>query len=271
MENVVLHLQEWVTFYGLKILAAIAIFFIGRWIAKAVQGIIKKLLTKRKVDGTIISFVASITYVTLMAFVIISTLDQIGIETASFAVTIAAAGLAIGLALQGSLANFAAGFLLIVFRPFKEGEYIEGGGTAGIVEDIQIFTTTLVTPDNKKVIIPNSKLTGDNITNYSAKGTRRVELVVGVSYSDDLDKVRKALQDIVDSDERIMKDPPSMIAVKELADSSVNFVVRVWVRTENYWDVLFDTTEAVKKRFDKEGISIPFPQSDVHLYEQKTP
>ena len=270
MENIILRLQEWVTFYGLKILVAIAIFIIGRWVAKAVQGIIKKLLAKRKMDGTIISFVASITYIALMAFVIISTLGQLGIQTASFAALIAAAGLAIGLALQGSLANFAAGFLLIVFRPFKEGEYIEGGGTSGIVEDIQIFTTTLVTPDNKKVIIPNAKLTGDNITNYSAKGTRRVELVVGVSYSDDLDKVRKVLQEIVQSDERVLKDPASMIAVKELADSSVNFVVRVWVRTENYWDVLFETTETVKKRFDEEGISIPFPQSDVHLHEQKT-
>ena len=270
MENIVLRLQEWVTFYGLKILAAIAIFLIGRWIAKAVQGIIKKLLAKRKVDGTIISFIASITYIALITFVIIASLAQLGIQTTSFIAVIGAAGLAIGLALQGSLANFASGFLLIVFRPFKEGEYIEGGGTSGIVEDIQIFTTTLVTPDNKKVIIPNAKLTGDNITNYSAKGTRRVELVVGVSYSDDLDKVRKVLQDIVESDERIMKDPPSMIVVKELADSSVNFVVRVWVRTEDYWDVFFETTETVKKRFDKEGISIPFPQSDVHLHEQKT-
>jgi len=270
MENIVERLQEWVTFYGLKILVAIAIFFIGRWVAGAVRGIVKKLLAKKKVDGTIISFIASITYIALITFVIIASMAQLGIQTTSFIAVIGAAGLAIGLALQGSLANFSSGFLLIVFRPFKEGDYIEGGGTSGIVEDIQIFTTTLVTPDNKKVIIPNAKLTGDNIINYSAKGTRRVELVVGVSYSDDLDKVRKVLQGIVENDERVLKDPPSMIAVKELADSSVNFIVRVWVKTENYWDVFFETTETVKKRFDKEGISIPFPQSDVHIHEQKT-
>jgi len=269
MEELISKLQEWGTLYGLKIVYALAILIIGRWIAMAIRSLIHKLMANRKVDGTVVSFVASITYYALLAFVILAALNQLGIQTASFVAVMAAAGLAIGLALQGSLANFASGFLLIVFRPFKEGEYIEGGGTAGIVEDIQIFTTTLVTPDNKKVIIPNSKLTGDNIVNYSAKGTRRVEIIAGVSYSDDLDKVRSVLQGIIDEDERLLKEPASMIAVKEMADSSVNFVVRVWVKVADYWDVYFGMNEKIKKRFDAEGISIPFPQRDVHVYEHK--
>jgi len=269
MEDLISKLQEWITFYGLKVLMAIAIFVIGRWIARIAENIIKKLLAKKNVDGTVIAFVASMTYIALMIFVVIAVLGQLGIQTASFAAVIAAAGLAIGLALQGSLANFAAGFLMLIFRPFKQGDYIEGAGTAGIVEAIQIFTTILITPDNKKVIIPNAKLTSDNIINYTAKGTRRIELIIGVSYGDNLDKVRSVLQSIIDSDNRILKEPAAMIVVKELANSSVNFAVRLWVKVEDYWAVFFDTTETVKKRFDKDGICIPFPQRDVHLYEHK--
>ena len=269
MENVIAKLQEVIVLYGVRILVAIVIFFVGRWIAKLVRNLIDKLLTKRNLDATAVSFIASLAYVALMIFVIIIALGAVDIKTGSFIAVVGAAGLAIGLALQGSLANFAAGFLLLVFHPFKKGEFIEGAGTAGIVEEIQIFTTILVTPDNKKVIIPNAKLTGDNIINYTAQGTRRVEFPIGVSYSDDLDKVRTVLQGIADSDERVLKDPAPMIGVKEMADSSVNFVLRVWVKSENYWDVFFDTTETVKKRFDKEGITIPFPQRDVHLYEHK--
>ena len=208
-------------------------------------------------------------YIALLTFVVIAALAQLGIQTTSFIAIIGAAGLAVGLALQGALANFAAGFLMIIFRPFKTGHYIEGAGVAGVVEEIHVFTTQLRTPDNKTVIIPNAKLMGDNIINYSAKETRRVDLLIGVSYTDDLQKVRKVLQGILEKDDRVLKDPAPMIAVKEFADSSVNFVVRVWVKTENYWDVYFDTTENVKKRFDAEGISIPFPQRDVHLYEHK--
>ena len=269
MDDVLEKLKDWATTSGMSIVIAIVILIVGRWVAQFIRKIIVKILTKRNVDGTIVSFVASICYFLLLTFVIIAALDRVGIKTASFVVVIGAAGLAIGLSLQGSLANFAAGFLLILFRPFKEGDFIEGAGTAGIVEDIQIFTTTLVTPDNKKVIIPNSKLTGDNIINYTAKGTRRVEWVLGVSYSDDLDKVRKVLQQIIDADERILKEPESMINVKEMADSSVNFVVRAWVNVPDYWNVFFDTNETVKKRFDAEDISIPFPQRDVHMYEHK--
>jgi len=209
------------------------------------------------------------TYIALLVFVVLAALGQLGIQTTSFIAVIGAAGLAIGLALQGSLANFAAGFLMIIFRPFKVGDYIEGAGVAGTVETIQIFTTQLQTPDNKTVIIPNAGLTAGNITNYSAKGTRRVDLVFGIGYGDDIDKARTIMEDILAKDERILKDPAPKIAVVELADSSVNFVVRPWVKSENYWDVYFDTTENIKKSFDAQGISIPFPQRDVHMYEHK--
>jgi len=269
MDTIITKLQEWGAFYGLKIVAAIIVLIVGRWTAKAISKLVKRLLTKRNVDPTLISFVGNLAYIALLTFVVIAALAQLGIQTTSFIVIIGAAGLAVGLALQGALANFAAGFLMIIFRPFKTGHYIEGAGVAGVVEEIHVFTTQLRTPDNKTVIIPNAKLMGDNIINYSAKDTRRVDLLIGVSYTDDLQKVRKVLQGILEKDDRVLKDPAPMIAVKEFADSSVNFVVRVWVKTENYWDVYFDTTENVKKRFDAEGISIPFPQRDVHLYEHK--
>lgn len=190
MDNIIPQLQEWVTFYGLKIIAAIILLIVGRWVARAVRSFVRKLLTKKEVDAAIISFVSSLTYIALLTFVIIATLGQLGVQTASFVAVIGAAGLAIGLALQGSLANFAAGFLLILFRPFKVGDYITGGGASGTVEEIRVFTIQLKTPDNKTIIIPNAKLTGDNIINYSAKDTRRVDFTFGVSYSDDLQKVR---------------------------------------------------------------------------------
>ena len=263
-------LHEWrVLEFAIKVLAAIVIFIVGRWIAKMVRNVVKKMLTNRKADEAIVSFVSNLVYILLMVFICIAVLAKVGIQTGSFIAVIGAAGLAIGLALQGSLANFAAGFLLILFKPIKVGDYIEGAGTSGFVEAIHVFTTQLKTPDNKVVIIPNAKLTGDNITNFSAKDTRRVDFVFGVSYSDDLQKVKQVLQSIISADDRILKDPESMIAVKELADSSVNFVARAWVKPENYWGVFFDTTETVKKRFDTEGIGIPFPQRDVHLYEHK--
>jgi len=270
MDNVIEQLQEWVAEYGLQIIGAIVILLVGRWAAKAVRTFVTKLLTKRNVEPTIVSFVGWLLYIGLLTCAIIAAIEKLGYETTAFVAVLGAAGLAIGFALQGTLANFASGFLLLVFRPFKKGDFIEGAGTYGIVDEIQIFTTILNTPDNKKVIIPNAKLTTDNIINYSATGTRRVEVVAGVGYGDDLDKVRRVLQGIIDSDTRVLKEPASMIAVKELADSSVNFVVRVWVKTEDYWDVYFDITEAVKRRFDAEGICIPFPQTDVHVYEHKT-
>jgi len=269
MENVIPKLQEWFALYGLRAIAAILIFIIGRWVARALRNMTRRMMTKKEVEPTIVSFVCNLVYITLLVFVVIAAINQIGVQTTSFIAVIGAAGLAIGLALQGSLANFAAGFLLILFRPFKVGDYIEGAGTAGVVEKIQVFVTELKTPDNKAVIIPNSKLTGDNIINYSAKDTRRVDMVFGVSYGDDLPKVKKVLEDVLSQDARILKDPAPTIAVMELADSSVNFAVRPWVKTADYWGVYFDLTEHVKMRFDEEGISIPFPQRDVHMFSQK--
>lgn len=256
-------------YYGPKVLAAIAIFFIGKIVANWVKRIVTKVMTKGNVDPLIIGFTSSIAYMALMVFVVVATLGQIGIQTTSFIAVLAAAGLAIGLALQGSLANFAAGFLLIIFRPFREGDFIEAAGVTGKVDVIQIFTTTLKTPDNKIIIIPNAKLGNDNIINYSAQKTRRVDMVVGVSYDADLKQVRNILEDIVSKDERILKDPEHLIAVGELADNSVNFFVRVWVESSDYWNVFYDANETVKLRLDEAGIGIPYPQRDVHLYEHK--
>ncbi|MEE9529748.1 MAG: mechanosensitive ion channel domain-containing protein [Syntrophobacteria bacterium] len=267
--NIIPDLQAFAAFYGIKIIAAIVIFVVGRWVARALRNATKKMMAKGNVDETLISFVGNLTYIALLAFVIIASLNQLGIQTTSFIAVIGAAGLAIGLALQGSLANFAAGVLMIIFRPFKAGDYIEGAGVAGTVEEIQIFATQLKTPDNKTIIVPNGKMMGDNITNYSAKDTRRVDMVIGVGYGDDLKKVREILEDILAKDDRFLEDPAPTIGVLELGDNSVNFAVRPWVKKEDYWGAYFDVTETVKRRFDEEGISIPYPQRDVHLYEYK--
>lgn len=256
--------------YGPAVLAAIAIFFIGKMVAKWIKRIIARGMKKASVDPLIVGFTTSIVYIGLMVFVVIAALGQLGIHTTSFIAILGAAGLAIGLALQGSLANFAAGFLLIIFRPFKVGDVVEAAGVTGKVDVIQIFTTTLKTPDNKTIIIPNAKLGNDNITNYSTQTTRRVDLTVGVSYDADLKAVRSILADIVNGDERVLKDPAAQIVVGELADSSVNFFVRVWVKSADYWDVYFDANESVKLRMDEAGIGIPYPQRDVHLYEHKS-
>lgn len=261
--------MELLMYYGPKVLAAIAIFFIGKIVANWVKRIVTKVMTKGNVDPLIIGFTSSIAYMAMMVFVVVATLGQIGIQTTSFIAVLGAAGLAIGLALQGSLANFAAGFLLIIFRPFREGDFIEAAGVTGKVDLIQIFTTTLKTPDNKIIIIPNAKLGSDNIINYSAQKTRRVDMVVGVSYDADLKEVRNILEDIVSKDERILNDPEHLIAVGELADNSVNFFVRVWVESSDYWSVFYDANETVKLRLDEAGIGIPYPQRDVHLYEHK--
>ena len=257
------------TLYGLRVVSAIAIFVIGRWVAKGIMKIIERLMVKRKVDETLISFVRNLGYVALLAFIIIAALNKLGIQTASFIAVIGAAGLAIGLALQGSLSNFAAGILMIVFRPFKVGDYIEGAGVAGTVEAIQIFTTQLKTPDNKTIVIPNSKISSDNIVNYSTKGTRRLDLIIGIAYDDDIDKARQIIMDIIQKDERVFKDPEPIVVVSELADSSVNLTLRVWSKLEDFWNIFFETTEKVKKTFDAQGITIPFPQRDVHIYESK--
>jgi small conductance mechanosensitive channel len=251
---------------AINLITAIVIFFVGKWVVALVIKGLMKAMQKGDVDTTLRRFIANLARMVLMLFVIIAAINALGVQTASLIALIGAAGLAVGLALQGSLSNFAAGVLIVLFRPYKVGDWIEGGGVSGSVEEVQILTTVLKTGDNKRVIIPNSQIMGSTITNYSANDTRRVDLVVGVSYSDDLDKVRKELEALVAADDRILDDPAVTIAVSELADSSVNFVLRPWVKTADYWGVYFDLTEAIKKRFDEVGISIPFPQQDVYLH-----
>ena len=260
--------QELGTDFGIKALVAIVIFYVGRIIARMVSNGVRKLMVSQEVDKILQSFVSNLIYWALMTFVIIAAINQLGVQTTSLIAIMGAAGLAVGLALQGSLSNFAAGVLIVMFRPYKVGDFIEAAGVSGAVVQVQILTTILKTGDNKQIVVPNSAIMGSIITNYSANETRRVDLTVGVSYDDDLDKVRATIQELIDADERILEDPACQIAVAELADSSVNFAVRSWVKTGDYWGVYFDLTEAIKKRFDEEGISFPFPQQDVHLYQQ---
>jgi small conductance mechanosensitive channel len=252
--------------FGLKALIAIVIFYVGRIIARLVTRGLRNVMQSQEVDKILETFVCNLAYWALMFFVIIAAINQIGVQTTSMIAVMGAAGLAVGLALQGSLANFAAGVLIVMFRPYRVGDFVEAAGISGVVLQVQILTTVLKTGDNKQIIVPNGQIMGSIITNYSANDTRRVDMTVGVSYDDDLDKVRSTIQELVDADDRILKDPECLIAVSELADSSVNFTVRPWVKTADYWGVMFDMTEAIKKRFDKEGISFPFPQQDVHLY-----
>ncbi|MBN1806747.1 MAG: mechanosensitive ion channel [Sedimentisphaerales bacterium] len=256
---------EYLAEYGLKVLGAIIIFFIGRWLAKIVSQCIEKALNKTRIDKTLVKFIKNLSYTVLLVFVAMAAVKPLGIETAQFAVVLGAAGLAIGLALQGSLANFASGFLMIIFRPFKVGDFIEAAGTKGTVEEIQIFNTIINTPDNIRVIIPNAKITDGNILNYTANGKRRVDLVIGISYEDDLKTAKNIIEGVLASDERVLNDPGPTVAVSELADSSVNFVVRPWVNAVDYWNVYFDMVAKIKLALDENNITIPFPQRDVHI------
>jgi small conductance mechanosensitive channel len=259
-------LQEVGVSLGLKLIIVIAIFFVGRWGAQFLRRLVKRALGKTSIEPTIVAFASNLSYYITMAFVTLAILGQLGIETTSLIALIGATGLAIGLALQGSLANFAAGLLLIIFRPFRVGDWIEVNGASGYVEDLQMLTTIIRTLDNKTVIIPNSKLTDENITNYSTLGILRLDLVVGVSYSADLKQVRTVIQQALAADPRILTQPELEIGVLELGDSSVNFAVRPWVKTADYLPVSLSVYEAIKIRFDEVGIEIPFPQRDLHVY-----
>ncbi len=249
-----------------KIVGALVIFYGGRWLVGLAVRALRKVMQRQEVDRTLETFVCNLVRMALLVVVIIAAISALGIQTASFIAIFGAAGLAVGLALQGSLSNFAAGVLIVLFRPYKVGDWVEAAGISGAVEQVQILTTVLKTGDNKQIIVPNSQIMDSIITNYSANETRRVDMVVGVSYDDDLDKVRKTVEELVAADDRILDEPACTIAVSALADSSVNFVVRPWVKTSDYWGVMFGLTEAIKKRFDQDGISFPFPQQDVHLY-----
>ncbi len=267
MEQILVQAQTIVAEYGIKIVAAIAILIVGRWVARMLTGVFGRALTKAGTDETLVRFSKNLVYAALLAFVVLAMLGQLGIQTASFVAVIGAAGLAIGFALQGSLANFAAGVMLIIFRPFKVGDYIEAGGAAGTVEEIAIFNTVLKTPDNRQIFVPNGSITGGNIVNASANETRRVDMVFGCSYEDDVSKVKALLEELLRADERVLQNPAPTVAVAELADSSVNFTVRPWVKAADYWGLYFDLHETVKRRFDEAGFSIPYPQSDVHVQQ----
>jgi small conductance mechanosensitive channel len=267
MENVWNAIVKWLEANGASLVTALVILVLGRIVVGIIIGIVRRLMRRANVDETLTGFVANITRFALMLFVVLAALNELGVQTTSFIAVIGAAGLAVGLALQGSLGNFASGVMLVLFKPFKKGDYVEAGGTSGSVEEISIFHTVLRTPDNKRVIVPNGGITGGNITNYSAHETRRVDLVFGIGYSDDIDQARAVITEILSADDRVLKDPAPTVALLELADSSVNFAVRPWVKTSDYWAVLFDVNEKVKKTFDARGIGIPFPQRDVHLYQ----
>ncbi len=265
-DDIIKQIQDLLTVYGLKVIAALAIFVIGKVIAKMIKSGIAKAMTKTKSDPILISFTSNMVYAGLLAFIIIAALGQLGIQTTSFIAILGAAGLAVGLALQGSLSNFAAGVLMIIFRPFKQGDFIEGAGVSGVVEEVHIFNTIMRTGDNKTIIIPNAGLMNGNIINYSSKPTRRLDLVIGIGYDDDIKKAKNILSELMQQESRILKDPAPTLGLLELADSSVNFAVRPWVKSADYWGVHFDLLESIKLRFDKEGISIPYPQQDIHIH-----
>jgi small conductance mechanosensitive channel len=257
----------WLRGYGPSVLAALVIFVVGWTTAKVLRGAVHRAMTRAKVDATLTAFLSRLAYMLLLVFVVILTIHKLGVDTTSFAAVIAAGGLAIGLALQGSLSNFASGVMLIALRPFQVGDFVEVAGTSGSVAAIAVFATELNTGDNKKVVIPNSAITSATITNYSANETRRIDLVVGVGYEADLRKARSVLEEILSAEERVLAEPAPVVAVSNLGESSVDFVVRPWVKSGNYWPVRFDLTERIKLRLDDEGISIPFPQRDVHLHQ----
>ncbi|PHR59047.1 MAG: mechanosensitive ion channel protein MscS [Arcobacter sp.] len=256
---------EYATEYGLKIIGALLIFLIGKWVAVRIQSIVVKLMHKNKVDETLVSFIESIVYFLLMMLIIIAAISTLGVQTTSFVAILGAAGLAIGLALQGTLGNVGSGVLLISFRPFKVGDYVEIAGETGTVSGITIFATTLNTLDNKQVIVPNSSVSAGNITNFSTRTERRIDLSFGIGYGDDLKLAKEILYGIMNDDPRVLDEPAPFVGVSELGDSSVNFVFRPWVKSDDYWDVYFDMNEKVKLTFDEKGISIPFPQMDIHL------
>jgi small conductance mechanosensitive channel len=261
-------MQDAGTNFGFRILSVLLIYIAGKIVKKVVSSGITKVLKTKNVDETISRFVIHLVGMSITVFVFIAIMAQLGIQTASFIAIIGAASFAVGLALQGALSNFAAGVLLMLFRPFKIGDIINVAGKTGKVSAISVLVTELITPDNKKIILPNSKVMSDTISNFTALGEMRVDLVIGVGYGDDLDHVKKTLADELSKNEMILAEPPVQIAVESLGDSCVNFAVRPWCKSENYWSVKFDLLEAIKKRFDKENINIPYPQQDVHIISQ---
>lgn len=255
--------------FALSLISAIAILVIGLWLAKWIRQGVRKTLAKRNVDALLVQFGSNVIYAALVAFVLIAAIGKLGIQTSSFIAVVGAAGLAVGLALQGALANFAAGVMIIIFRPYRLGDYITASGVSGTVTDLHIFNTELTTPDNCKIIVPNSHVTGGAITNISAYDTRRVDLKVSVAYSDDIATVRDTIEKVIAADDRILSDPAPNVRMNSMDDSGIGWIIRPWVKSGDYWNVYWDLTEKLKAAFDEAGISIPFPQQDVHLYSSE--
>lgn len=262
--------KDWLINNGPNVIVALVILIIGRWVAMWLASLAQKGMGRSKIDETLARFLGKLIYYALLAAVVIAAADQVGIKTTSFIAILGAAGLAIGLALKDSLSNFASGVMLILFRPFKLGDVVTTGSITGKVHQIDIFSTIILTPDNQRHIIPNSMITSNVITNINAEPTRRIDLVVGIGYDDDIKLAKATLEELVKADSRIFTDPAPAIAVSELADSSVNLILRPWVKTEDYWDVRLQLTENIKLTFDEKGISIPYPQQDVHMYQEKS-
>ena len=260
-------IETYVLPWGINVIMAIAIFLIGKLAVKAIVKFSSKLMTKARVDNILVNFIASIINAILLLFVVIAALDQLGVETTSLIALIGAAGLAIGLALQGTLQNLASGVMLIIFRPFNDGDFVEAAGVSGVVEEIGIFTTTMRSGDNREIIIPNGEIFGGTITNYSKRSTRRVDMKFGIGYDDDIKKAKEILSRILSEDERVLDEPAAAVTIAELADSSVNFNVRPWCKTEDYWGLHADIHEKVKLTFDAEGIAIPYPQMEIHQHK----
>lgn len=262
-------IQTYVVGYGIEVLGAIVTLIIGSWIVKRLVKLTQKTLLKREIDVILIPTLVGVVRVGLYAALLFAVVSQIGIETSSFLAVFGAAGLAIGLALQGSLSNFAGGILILSLKPFKAGDFVEIDGTGGVVDGVSIMNTVLKTPDNRTIFLPNGKVAGANITNFTTEPTRRWDKVFGIGYGDDFDKAKSIIMKLIENDDRFLKDPAPFARVGNLGDSSVDITVRAWVNTPDYWNVNWDMIENVKKEFDKQGISIPFPQRDVHLFNQK--
>ncbi|MHC5211383.1 MAG: mechanosensitive ion channel family protein [Planctomycetota bacterium] len=255
---------DWAVAFAPSLVGAVLTLIIGLWVAKLLTKGVRAMLGRANVDQALSQFLGTLVYYGLVAVVLVAAVGKLGVQTTSFVAILGAAGLAVGFALQGSLGNLAAGVMILLFRPFRVGDYVEAGGQAGAVKEMGVFATTLNTPDNRKIILPNSAITGGAIVNYSAFETRRVEVVFGISYDDDIAKARGIIQDVIAKDARILKDPAPAVLLAELADSSVNFKTRVWCKTSDFWGVNFDLIENVKLAFDAGGITIPYPQQDVH-------
>jgi small conductance mechanosensitive channel len=267
MQGVMQALMALLSTWGLRVVGALAVLIVGWIVAKTIRRSVRKALTRSNLDETLVPFISSLIYYLVLVFVILAVLRLFGLETTSLIAVLGAAGLAVGLALQGTLSNFAAGVMLLIFRPFKIGDYVEAGGTAGAVQEISIFSTTLHSPDNVRIVVPNSAIYGTVVKNYTANDTRRNDLLIGIDYSDDIGKAIETIDRILQADARVLKDPAPLIAVSELGDSSVNLVVRPWCTKEDYWALRFDLTRKIKEDLEAAGCSIPFPQTDVHLHQ----